>query len=94
MGTLAAALGDAIAILLPQHGIVTAGSDLPGAVMTAMLLDRACRTQLDAIAAGPVRVWGQEAGTVAKRADVWAPGQLRAGYEYLLRQVPSLPGAH
>jgi L-fuculose-phosphate aldolase len=84
---LAAALGDAIAILLPQHGIVTAGPDLPAAVMSAVLLDRACRTQLDAMAAGPVRVWGQEADTVAKRADVWAPGQLRAGYEYLLRQA-------
>ena len=88
---LAAALGDAIAILLPQHGIVTAGPDLPAAVMTAVLLDRACRTQLDAMAAGAVRVWGQEADTVAKRADVWAPGQLRAGYEYLLRRASRLP---
>jgi L-fuculose-phosphate aldolase len=88
---LAAALGDAIAILLPQHGIVTAGPDLPAAVMSAVLLDRACRTQLDAMAAGAVRVWGQEADSVAKRADVWAPGQLRAGYEYLLRQAPRLP---
>jgi ribulose-5-phosphate 4-epimerase/fuculose-1-phosphate aldolase len=89
---LAAALGDAIAILLPQHGIVTAGPDLPAAVMTAVLLDRACRTQLAAMAAGPVRVHGQEADTVAKRADVWAPGQLRAGYEYLLRRAQL--GAH
>ena len=88
---LAAALGDASAILLPQHGIVTAGPDLPAAVMTAVLLDRACRTQLDAMAAGAVLVWGQEADTVAKRADVWAPGQLRAGYEYLLRQAPERP---
>src|ERR1700729_954477 len=50
---LADALGDAIAILLPQHGIVTVGPDLPAAVMTAVLLDRACRTQLGAMAAGP-----------------------------------------
>ena len=28
---------------MPQHGIVTAGPDLPAAVMTAVLLDRACR---------------------------------------------------
>src|ERR1700722_8067165 len=88
---LADALGDAIAILLPQHGIVTAGPDLPAAVMTAVLLDRACRTQLGAMAAGPLRAWGTEDDTVAKRADVWAPGQLRAGYEYLLRQAPA-PG--
>ncbi len=84
---LAAALGDAFAILLPQHGIVTAGPDLPAAIMAAVLLDRACRTQLTAMAAGPLRVWGSEDDTVAKRADVWSPKQLRAGYEYLLRQA-------
>jgi ribulose-5-phosphate 4-epimerase/fuculose-1-phosphate aldolase len=88
---LAAALGDAVACLLPQHGIVTVGPDLPAAVMAAVLLDRACRTQLAALAAGPLRVWGDEQDTVAKRADVWAPRQLRAGYEYLLRQAPPVP---
>jgi len=84
---LAAALGDAVAILLPQHGIVTVGPDLPAAIMAAVLLDRACRAQLTAMAAGPLRMWGSEADTVAKRADVWSPKQLRAGYEYLLRQA-------
>jgi ribulose-5-phosphate 4-epimerase/fuculose-1-phosphate aldolase len=84
---LAEALGDAVACLLPQHGIVTVGADMAAAVMTAVLLDRACRTQLTAMAAGPLRRWGGEEDTVAKRADVWSPGQLRAGYEYLLRQA-------
>lgn len=84
---LAATLGGAVACLLPQHGIVAAGPDIPAAVMTAVLLDRACRAQLTAMAAGPVRRWGDEQDTVAKRADVWSPGQLRAGYEYLLRQA-------
>jgi ribulose-5-phosphate 4-epimerase/fuculose-1-phosphate aldolase len=88
---LAAALGGAVACLLPQHGIVTVGPDLPAAVMAAVLLDRACRTQLAALAAGPLRVWGDEQDTVAKRADVWAPRQLQAGYEYLLRQAPPMP---
>lgn len=84
---LAAALGEAIAVFLPQHGIVTVGPDLPAAIMTAVLLDRACRTQLTAMAAGEVRVWGDERDTVAKRADVWAPKQVQAGYEYLLRRA-------
>jgi L-fuculose-phosphate aldolase len=84
---LAAALGDAVAMLLPQHGIVTVGPDLPAAVMAAVLLDRACRTQLTAMAAGPLRVWGSSEDTIAKRADVWSAKQLRAGYEYLLRQA-------
>ncbi|MGH3281403.1 MAG: class II aldolase/adducin family protein [Trebonia sp.] len=87
---LATALGEAVAILLPQHGIVTVGPDIPAAIMTAVLLDRACRTQLTAMAAGDLRAWGDEADTVAKRADVWAPKQFQAGYEYLLRQATRL----
>jgi L-fuculose-phosphate aldolase len=84
---LAAALGSAVACLMPQHGIVAAGPDLPTAVMTAVLLDRACQTQLTAMAAGPLRRWGTEEDTVAKRADVWSDMQLHVGWEYLLRQA-------
>jgi ribulose-5-phosphate 4-epimerase/fuculose-1-phosphate aldolase len=84
---LADALGDHLACLMPQHGLVAAGPDVPSAVMTAVLLDRACRTQLAAMAAGPVRRWGGEQDTVAKRAEVWAPSQLRAGWDYLVRQA-------
>ena len=84
---LAGALGDARACLMPQHGIVAVGPDAPAAVMTAVLLDRACRTQLTAMAAGPLRRWGDEEDTVAKRADVWSARQLQAGWEYLLRRA-------
>ena len=83
---LAEALGPARACLMPQHGLVAVGADLPAAVMTAVLLDRACRTQLTAMAAGEVRRWGTEEDTVAKRADVWSEGQLHAGWDYLVRQ--------
>jgi ribulose-5-phosphate 4-epimerase/fuculose-1-phosphate aldolase len=82
---LADALGDAPACLMPQHGLVAVGKDLPTAVMTAVLLDRACRTQLTAMAAGPLRCWGTEEDTVAKRAVVWSDGQMLAGWEYLAR---------
>jgi len=37
---LADALGPAPGCLMPQHGLVAAGKDLPGAVMNAVLLDR------------------------------------------------------
>ena len=83
---LAEALGVARACLMPQHGIVAVGPDAPAAVMTAVLLGRACRTQLTAMAAGPLRRWGGEQDTVAKRADVWSDRQLQAGWEYLLRR--------
>ncbi len=85
-GALAGALKGARACLMPQHGIVAVGPDAPAAVMTAVLLDRACRTQLNAMAAGPLLRWGAEEDTVAKRADVWSDRQLRAGWEYLLRR--------
>ena len=87
---LAGTLGSALACLMPQHGIVAAGPDVPAAVMTAVLLDRACRTQLTAMAAGPLRRWGDEGDTVAKRADVWSERQLRAGWEYLLRRAAQI----
>ena len=87
---LAGALGSARACLMPQHGIVAVGPDAPAAVMTAVLLDRACRTQLTAMAAGPLWRWGDEEDTVAKRADVWSDRQLRAGWEYLLRRAAQL----
>jgi hypothetical protein len=53
--------------------------------MTAVLLDKACRTQLNAMAAGPLKLWGAEEDTVAKRAVVWSDSQLLAGWEYLVR---------
>ncbi len=83
---LAEALGDARACLMPQHGLVAAGQDTPTAIMTAVMLDRACRTQLAAMAAGPLRRWSSEQDTVATRADVWSDQQIQAGWEYLLRR--------
>ena len=82
---LADALGSAPACLMPQHGLVAVGKDVPAAVMTAVLLDRACQTQLMAMAAGPVTRWGSEADTVAKRSVVWSDSQLTAGWDYLVR---------
>src|SRR5438105_3043000 len=70
--------------------IVLVSPDGPAAVMTAVLLDRACRIQLTAMAAGPLRRWGDEEDTVAKRADVWSARQLRAGWEYLLRRAAQI----
>lgn len=84
---LADALGTAPACLMPQHGLVAAGPDLPSAVMTAVLLDRACRIQLSAMAAGPLARWGSEEDTVAKRAEVWSHSQLVAGWEYWVRKA-------
>lgn len=84
---LAATLGDANAVLIPNHGAVTAGPDIHTAVMYAVLLERACRTELLALAAGGPRRWSDEAETRFKRDQVWNPGQLHAGWEYLVRRA-------
>lgn len=88
---LADALGSAPACLMPQHGLVAVGKDIPTAVMTAILLDKACRVQLAAMAAGAVSRYGDEEDTVAKRAEVWADGQIQAGWNYLVRRSETEP---
>lgn len=82
---VAGALGSANGILLPSHGAVTVGWDIASAVMYAVLLERACRTELDALAAGGARTWSDEKETARKRDEVWNPAQLRAGFDYLVR---------
>lgn len=83
---LAETLGDAPAALMPKHGLVAAGTSAEAAVMHAVLLDRACRTQLAAMAAGPVRVWSDDAEAAAKRDECWPGAQLDAGFAYLVRK--------
>ncbi|WP_246126916.1 class II aldolase/adducin family protein [Embleya hyalina] len=82
---LAEALGDANACLMPRHGAVTVGPDAATAVMYAVLLERACRTQLMAMAADRPRVWSDSAEVVFKREQVWNPTQREAGWRYLGR---------
>jgi ribulose-5-phosphate 4-epimerase/fuculose-1-phosphate aldolase len=78
-------LGDARACLMPQHGAVTVGPDIETAVMHAVLLERACRTQLMALAAGGPKVWSDRDEVEFKRDQAWNPGQIGAGWQYLLR---------
>jgi L-ribulose-5-phosphate 4-epimerase len=84
---LADALGEARACLMPSHGAVTAGPDAAAAVMYAVLLERACRTQLMAQAAGHPVVWSDAAEAELKRERVWNDGQRQAGWQYLLRSA-------
>ena len=84
---LAETLGGTSACLMPNHGAVTAGPDVATAVMHAVLLERACRTQLLALSAGQPRTWSDPAEAALKREQVWNPGQVHAGYRYLVRKA-------
>jgi L-ribulose-5-phosphate 4-epimerase len=83
---VAAALGERRGVILARHGIVTAGPDLPTAVLGAILLDRASRTQLRAAAAGPIS-WSTEDELRAKQ-EIYTPSQVEAAWAYLLRHTP------
>ncbi|WP_020389734.1 class II aldolase/adducin family protein [Kribbella catacumbae] len=88
---LAQELGDANGILMPHHGAVTVGPDIGTAVMYAVLLERACHTQLLADAAGGALTASDESETRFKREQIWNPSQLNAGWEYLVRRANTAP---
>jgi L-fuculose-phosphate aldolase len=54
--------------------------------MRAILLARACQVQLQAMAAGQIRLWSDSAEIALKKAEVWPESQVNAGYAYLCRQ--------
>lgn len=84
---LADSLGDAAGVLIPGHGLVTVGETVAAAVMRAVLLNRACATQLLALQAGGPARWSDEEEVRAKRDTIPVPSQLQSGYDYLVRRA-------
>jgi len=84
---VAAAIGDRNALLLVNHGVVTVGPDVPTAVMTAVVLERACRTQLLAMAAGDPSRWSDDEEALAKREHCFSPTQVEQAWAYLVRRL-------
>jgi ribulose-5-phosphate 4-epimerase/fuculose-1-phosphate aldolase len=84
--SLAEAVGDGVGALISRHGLVTVGPDAATAVMRAVLLARACQVQLQAMAAGEIRLWSDSAEIALKKAQVWPESQISAGYAFLCRQ--------
>src|SRR3954447_12663478 len=81
------ALGDRNAVLLINHGMLTVGPDVPTAVVTAVLLARACRTQLTAMSAGGWATWSDDAEALAKRGHAYPPELLAQAWAYLVRRL-------
>jgi L-ribulose-5-phosphate 4-epimerase len=84
---VAEALGDRNACMLVNHGIVVAAPDVPTAVVTAYLLDRACAMQLTAMAAGTLASWSSPEESLAKRDHCYSDAMLRGAWEYLVRRL-------
>ena len=81
---VADAVGGRNAALLVHHGIVTCGPDVVSAVMHAVFLERACRTNLRALAGGGPRTWSSDAEALAKREHVYSFPQ---AWDYLARRL-------
>ena len=84
---LAATLGDRNAALMVNHGIVVAAADVRTAVVTTVLLDAACRMQLQVLAAGGAAHWSWEAEALAKRDHCYPDQLVTHAWEFLLRQA-------
>jgi L-fuculose-phosphate aldolase len=84
--SVAEALGVAGACFLVNHGVVVAGADVASATIGALLLERACRTQLTAMSAGGWATWSTEAETAAKHVNCYPPTLVAQAWEYCRRQ--------
>ncbi len=62
------ALGDKSALILRNHGIVTAGSTIEHAVFVAIKLEKACRIQMLAEQAGGPKLFVRDEELAAKRS--------------------------
>ena len=84
---LAAAIAERNAAFMVHHGIVTCGADVVAAVMAAVLLERACRTQIRAVAGGGPKTWSSDDEALAKREHCYPPALLKQAWAYLARRL-------
>ena len=80
-------LGEASAVFLVNHGMVTVGPDLPTATVAAVLLEQAARQQLLTRAFGGWTTWSGEAESASKRAHIYSDASVGSVWDYLVRQL-------
>lgn len=80
-------LGDHRALFLVNHGIVTVGPDLPTAVVTAVILERACAQQILTRTAGGWPSWSPPQEALAKREHIYSPTAIAAVWDHLVREL-------
>jgi L-fuculose-phosphate aldolase len=83
---VARTLANLHALFLVNHGIVTAGKDVPDAVIRAVLLEKAAHQQMLTHAFGGPRRWSGDEESLRKRATVWSERQRAALWDYLARR--------
>ena len=83
---ISAALGDKKAVLLAHHGHVIAGSSIEEACSLGILIERAAKLQLTAMAAGTVKELPEQ---LAREAHDWTltPKRSQANFAYYARRA-------
>lgn len=80
-------LGDARAMFLVNHGIITVGPTLQHATVAAVLLELACQQQLRTYQFGGWPSWSDETEGLAKREHIYSERALGDVWDYLVRQL-------
>lgn len=88
--SVADALGDANALFLVNHGIVTVGRDVREATVVAVILERACQQQILTASAGGWPAWSLPEESLAKRGHIYHDAAVASVWDYLARQLPSV----
>ena len=83
---VAKTLGKGNALILRNHGIVTAGRSIEEAVFLAIKLERACRIQLLAESAGGPKLFVKEEELAAKRGRTNRSDSHGNAFSYLVRR--------
>ncbi|WP_429810479.1 class II aldolase/adducin family protein [Ensifer sp. B1-9] len=84
---VAAALGAHGAMLLQNHGLVTAAPTIEQAVYLALSLENACMMQLWVEAAGGAKALGKPDDIKAKRKHMFREEMFKATFAYLVRRL-------
>jgi L-ribulose-5-phosphate 4-epimerase len=83
---VALCLGEHPALLLRNHGIVAAGASIEETVWTAIKLEKACRVQLLAEAAGGPKLVAEGESLAKKRTRTMRPDLHKNVFGYLVRR--------
>ncbi|MGB2742413.1 MAG: class II aldolase/adducin family protein [Cognaticolwellia sp.] len=89
---IAKSLGNNAAVILQNHGLLTAGKSLDATVANFVLMDSCCQSQLLAQAAGELKIISHDVAVKTKRAngsDLVTWGNFQPLYQVILAQDSS-----
>ncbi|RIR11288.1 class II aldolase/adducin family protein [Mycobacteroides abscessus] len=86
-GQVAVALGQAQALFLVNHGIVTVGTNLQSATIAAVILERACTQQLLTYGYGSNPSYSDPPESRQKREHIYTDQSVQQVWDYLVRNL-------